>query len=83
MSVDLVERRKKAGPLSPRLRVTAPLWDVNWHEDGYGKHGRGPFATKRQAQACLRAVGWPGTVELVNVTLELADLEMVYARAPK
>lgn len=34
--------------------VTAIAWDVDWSNAGFGKHGRGPFKTRRQAEACLR-----------------------------
>jgi hypothetical protein len=39
---------------------TARLWDVEWEYGGTGKHGNGPFATRGQAEACIRAIGEPG-----------------------
>ncbi len=81
MSADLLGLLKAAGKLpSPRTRVMASLWDVRWDGDGFGKHGRGPFATQAQAAACLRAVGWPGQVERVECTLDQADLERIERR---
>ena len=67
--------------MSPRDRITALLWDVWWHGDGYGKHGNGPFVSQAQAEACLRAIGWPGTVELVAVTMDRRHLEQL--KTPK
>ena len=82
MSADLLGLLKAAGKLpSPGTRVMASLWDVRWDGDGFGKHGNGPFATERQAAACLRAVGWPGRVELVDCTMDAAALERIYLRA--
>jgi hypothetical protein len=60
--------------------VTARLWDVNWREGGVGKHGRGPFATRRQAEACLRAVGFEGEVELSLWTVTPARLNAIKGR---
>jgi hypothetical protein len=64
-----------------RERVTAELWDVRWDGDGFGKHGHGPFATCRQAEACLRAIFWPGKVERVTCTMDRSDLARIMARA--
>ena len=61
-------------------RCTAVLWDVRWDGDGYGKHGNGPFATKRQAEACLRAIPWPGVVTPVRCTLERSELRRIWSR---
>ena len=81
MSAELLALLKRAGHVpSPRTRVMASLWDVRWHGDGFGKHGNGPFATQAQAAACLRAVGWPGTVERVDVTMDAAALERIVSR---
>ena len=84
MSADLLALLKRAGHVpSPRTRVMASLWDVRWDGDGFGKHGNGPFATERQAVACLRAVGWPGRIEQVDVTLDAADLERILSRGER
>lgn len=61
-------------------QVTALLWDVHWTGDGFGKHGTGPFATERQARACLRAAGWPGEVRQVRVTLDQDALDRILRR---
>lgn len=60
--------------------VRAMLWDVDWDEGGVGKHGSGPFATERQAQACLRVHGYPGTVRLLKCWVEPRRLAMIEAR---
>lgn len=64
-----------------RVEVTADLWDVYWLEGGWGKHGHGPFATQSQAEACLRAIGWPGRVERIRCTLQQGDLDKILAKA--
>lgn len=64
-----------------RVEVTVDLWDVYWQEGGWGKHGHGPFATKSQAEACIRGVGWPGRAELVRCTLQQGDLDRILAKA--
>lgn len=55
--------------------VPTLAWDVHWDRDGLGKHGRGPFPTKAQAEACLRwyrrAYGIDGQVTQVVVTRRL------------
>lgn len=43
-------------------RVFAYLYDVDWDGDGFGKHGRGPYLTSRQAHSCLNALPWSGRV---------------------
>lgn len=59
------------------MRVKLRLWDVDWNEGGVGKHGRGPFATERQARACLNAVGWEGQVEQSIWQMEKVDAERI------
>lgn len=65
---------------SPHDQVTFELWDVRYADGGFGKHGEGPFSTKAQAEASLRAVGRPGQVESVTVTM---DREHAQARYPR
>jgi hypothetical protein len=65
----------------PRDEVTVDLWDVYWYGDGYGKHGNGPFATQAQAEACLRAIGWPGRVQLGRWTMQRKSLERILSKA--
>ena len=58
-------------------RVSARLWDVHWEDGGVGKHGNGPFATRSQADACIRAVGWPGWPTLDLWTMDRSRLERI------
>lgn len=60
--------------------VSIRLYDVNWQEGGVGKHGNGPFATRRQAEACLRAHGWPGVVEIALWRMDRVEAERVVKR---
>jgi hypothetical protein len=60
--------------------VEAVLFDVYRTYGGFGKHGNGPFATERQARACLRAHPWEGSVQLVKVSLEPERLERIRRR---
>lgn len=61
-------------------RVTARLWEVLWYEGGIGKHGRGPFATPGQAARCICAVGFPGEVVPVTVTLDRGSLARIMSK---
>jgi hypothetical protein len=58
--------------------VTLDLWDVCYTDGGFGKHGKGPFTTQAKAAASLRAVGWPGRVECVRVTMDRKRAEWDY-----
>lgn len=64
-------------------RVRVKLWDVRWVDGGLGKHGHGPFATREQAERCLRAVGLAGTVELGLWEMDESQAARIAARAPK
>lgn len=64
----------------PTDLVSLRLWDVRWKNDGFGKHGNGPFATRKQAEACLRKVGWAGQVELALFTMDRAQAAQVVRR---
>ena len=65
---------------NPRERVSLKLWDVRWKHGGLGKHGNGPFATRKQAEACLRTLGWAGEVELALFTMDRAQAAEVVRR---
>jgi hypothetical protein len=56
-----------------RDQVTVELWDVEYVDGGFGKHGRGPFSTERRAAASLRATGWEGRVVRVHVAMSRAE----------
>jgi hypothetical protein len=62
-------------------RVSLKLWDVRWADGGLGKHGNGPFATKRQAEACLRGRGFAGVVELCLFDMERSTALSIVKRA--
>lgn len=57
--------------------MSARLWDVEWEDGGLGKHGRGPWATQSQAEACIRAVGWPGRPVLAMWTIHKEKLARI------
>lgn len=52
---------------NPDALVKVYVFDVNWRDSGFGKHGARSFATAEDAQRCIDRVGWPGEVQRVQI----------------